>query len=64
MGETLKPGGPAEVLIFFREGMFYPIQGCLGRPLAQQAKENAELNPGTIRVEDVHGNVLWRRYDA
>jgi hypothetical protein len=53
-------GGPNEMMIFFRLEGFYPIQGIRGIPLAQQAAENAELNPGTLRVEDMHGNVLWR----
>ena len=53
-------GSPAEVLIFFREGMFYPVQGVAGVPLADQAAEHAAMNPGTSRVEDTEGNVLWR----
>lgn len=53
-------GGPTEVMIFVREGMFYPVQGVRGVPLPQQAAGHAALNPGTLRVEDIHGNVLWR----
>jgi hypothetical protein len=53
-------GGPAEVMIFFRESMFYSVQGVAGVPLADQAAEHAALNPGTSRVEDTAGNVLWR----
>jgi hypothetical protein len=53
-------GGPAEVMIFFREGMFYPVQGVASVPLADQAAEHAALNPGTSRVEDTEGTVLWR----
>lgn len=53
-------GGPAETLIFFREDGFYPIQGMKGIPLAKQAEDHAVLNPGTLRIEDFDGNVLWR----
>lgn len=58
--QTHQLGGPAELMIFFRKGHFYPIQGVLGIPLTQQARDQAGLNPGTIRVEDVDGNALWR----
>ncbi len=47
-------------LVFFRKEGFYFINAIAGLDLKTQAKDNAELNPGTIRVEDVAGNVLWR----
>lgn len=53
-------GGPDEFMIFFREDLFYSVQGVLGIPLKTQAFDNAILNPGTVRVEDAAGNVLWR----
>ena len=40
---------------FFRRGFFYTIE--LGSDA--QARENAEYNLGTIRVEDVNGNIVW-----
>lgn len=47
------------VAIFFREHegkeIFYPIEDNLKQDWA----EHARLNPGTIRVEDPEGNVLW-----
>lgn len=52
------------MMICFRGGVFYQIQGVLGVQLATQAKDHAALNPGTSRVEDIRGNVLWRRPDA
>lgn len=59
---TIMPlGGPDEVMIFFREGGWYPVQGCLGKPLAAQAADHAGFNPETVRIEDIDGNVLWRR---
>ena len=41
--------------VFFRQGMFYPIQ------LASDAdaRLNAECNPGTIRVERFDGTIIW-----
>jgi hypothetical protein len=57
---TRELGGPDEVMIFVRGGGFYLIQGVQGVPLARQAADHAALNPGTLRVEDVRGNVLWR----
>lgn len=53
-------GGRDEVMIFVRAEGFYPVQGVLGIPLGEQAAEHAAINPGTLRVEDVDGNVLWR----
>ncbi len=55
------------IVLFFRiynnEERFYPIEipdeVLIGRTLKQVASDNAELNPGTIRVEDIEGNVLW-----
>lgn len=49
-----------EVLIFIRKDMFYPITPVKGVSLERQASDNAELNPGTLSVEDKDGNVLWR----
>jgi len=59
MSDVLLLGGPDEVMIFFREDRFYPIQGCLGRSLRDQAADHAKLNPGTLRIEDTKGNLLW-----
>lgn len=47
------------VAIFFREGGFYPIQFWGAKPAAVEAAEHAEMNPGTLRIEDTQGNVLW-----
>lgn len=43
-----------EVFLFFREGMFYPVEIPRDQVLA-----NVELNPGTLKVEDIEGNVVW-----
>jgi len=42
--------------IFFRKEGFYPID----MKDDADAKANAECNPGTLRVEDIHGRVVWR----
>jgi hypothetical protein len=48
-----------EVVLFFREGMFYPVQLSGLKPSAVEAADHAALNPGTLRIEDLSGNVLW-----
>ncbi|MFZ4410995.1 MAG: hypothetical protein ACOYOH_26870 [Paracraurococcus sp.] len=53
-------GGPAEVMIFVRAEGFYPVQGVRGVFLQLQAAQHAALNPGTLRVEDAAGAILWR----
>lgn len=50
-----KPKPELETFIFFREGMFYPVDIPREHVLA-----NVELNPGTLKVEDLQGNVVWR----
>lgn len=50
---------PDEILIFFRKGHFYHVQAVKGIDLKQQAEDHAELNPGTLRIEDKRGTVLW-----
>lgn len=52
---------PHEILVFFRDGRFYSIHAVKGIELKQQAEACALLNPGTTRVEDKDGNVLWVR---
>lgn len=41
-------------VIFFRDEGWYPVE----LDSADIAK-HVELNPGTIRIEDLKGNVLW-----
>jgi hypothetical protein len=50
-------------LVFVRDGGFYtvPCQKRAEQTPEEVAKENAECNLGTLRVEDVHGNVLWQQ---
>lgn len=52
---------PEATMIFVRSEGWYPVMGLRSRPLAEQAAEHAALNPGTLWVEDMRGNVLWRR---
>ncbi len=45
---------PLEPMVFIREDCFYIVD----IPRSQVAA-NAQLNPGTIRVEDAFGATLW-----
>ena len=49
-------------LVFFRKGGFYPLDmpTIPDKTIEEVARDNAECNPGTVRVEDIHGRVLWR----
>lgn len=53
-------GGRREMMIFFRKDGWYPVQGVKDVPLARQAADHASLNPGTLKIEDIDGVVLWR----
>ncbi|HVJ44692.1 MAG TPA: hypothetical protein VM639_24560 [Dongiaceae bacterium] len=44
------------VYIFFRDIGWYPVE----LKDDQDAKAIAECNPGTLRVEDINGRVVWR----
>ncbi len=41
--------------VFFRADGFYPIE----LKDDEDARQNAEINPGTIRVENIDGDVVW-----
>ena len=53
-------------LVFFRQGFFYPMNippmpgDHSGKTIEEIARDNAECNPGTIRVEDINGRILWQ----
>lgn len=44
------------IYVFFRDEGFYPIE----LRDDDDARDNAECNPGTIRVEDHSGRIVWR----
>lgn len=46
-----------QVYIFFRAEGFYPVE-C--RDDAEVLK-HVELNPGTIKVEDTNGRIVWQQ---
>jgi hypothetical protein len=54
---------PLPILLFIREEGFYPIEFPADvwakRTPAEHAEINALNNPGTLRVEDLEGNILW-----
>lgn len=59
---TAKPrtDAPTRPTVFFREGgTFYVINTYEDEGFHELA-EHARLNPGTLRIEDIEGNVLWR----
>jgi len=45
------------IYIFFREDMFYPLSLVND----EDAIVNAECNPGTLKVEDTNGRVVWKK---
>lgn len=49
---------PTRPTVFYRDGSFYVINTYEDEGYAELA-EHARLNPGTTRIEDVAGNVLW-----
>ncbi len=49
---------PTRPTVFFRDGGFYLVNTYEDEGFAELA-EHARLNPGTIRIEDIKGNVLW-----
>ena len=56
MTNAEKLASPKRLVIFFREGGFYPLE----IPEAT-IDDNAKCNPGTLRVEDaVTGEILWQ----
>ena len=49
----------AQTVIFFRKDMFYPVTLSGVVPVAKECADHAALNPGTLRIEDMSGNVIW-----
>lgn len=49
----------AQTVIFFREDIFYPITLSGVVPVAKECADHAAINPGTLRIEDMSGNVIW-----
>jgi hypothetical protein len=45
-----------QVYVFFRSEGWYPIE-CKDD---EDAKNQAETNPGTVKVEDVAGRDVWK----
>jgi hypothetical protein len=43
-------------VIFFRREGWYPVEVSEDEDLGK----HVELNPGTLRIEDIEGRVLWR----
>lgn len=48
-----------ETVLFFRDGFFYPVRLHGVKSTADEVPDHVALNPGTIRVERLNGEVLW-----
>lgn len=49
---------PTRPTVFRRADSFYVINTYENEGYAELA-HHAELNPGTVQIEDLEGNVLW-----
>jgi hypothetical protein len=45
--------------LFFREEGFYPVVFSGTKDPIEEVADHAKLNPGTLRIETVGGEVLW-----
>jgi hypothetical protein len=52
-------GTTGELVLFFREGGFYPVMLSGLKPTADEVPDHVALNPGTTRVETLTGEVIW-----
>lgn len=48
-----------EEVIFFRQDMFYPVTLSGTKPTDDEVADHVALNPGTTRVEDLNGRVIY-----
>lgn len=55
--DTNTGGRASSIYLFVRAESFYPIE----LRDDEDAKANALCNPGTLRVEDVNGCIVWER---
>jgi hypothetical protein len=56
--DMFKPHGET-VTLFRRNGFSYSMQLSGIRSLEIECAEQAQINPGTIRIENEKGNVIW-----
>lgn len=54
-GKPYPPPSEWVARVFVREEGFYTV----GLAADDDLNRHAEMNPGTLRIEDVAGNVLW-----
>jgi hypothetical protein len=54
--DELPDRGPTRMVIFFRDNGWYPLE----LPVSDDLASHAQTNPGTLRIEDADGNILWR----
>jgi len=53
---SLPDRGQTRLVLFFRAEGWYPLE----LPITDDLSAHAEHNPGTLRIEDIDGNILWR----
>jgi hypothetical protein len=47
------------ITIWHRENGWYPVEIPDSMCTEQELEKHAALNPGTLKVEDITGKVLW-----
>lgn len=57
-GHTVAKG--MRTVIFFRAEGWYPIT----LPVGEDLEPHVKCNPGTLRIEDIKGKVLWPKPEA
>lgn len=55
------PGYRNRILIMRTKEGWYPIEASGTKQLKDEAPDHAELNSHILCIEDIEGNVLWRR---
>lgn len=49
------------IVIFHRNDCWYPVEFSSYRVLRKDLEEHVRLNPGTTKVTDGQGKVLWEQ---
>lgn len=54
--EKVSRDADMQLVIFRRAHSWYPLE----LPIDADLAKHAEMNPGTLAIEDAFGNTLWR----
>lgn len=52
---------PPLLMMFVKDGGFYPIESSGKKDLKEEAQDHLDLNDHVEKVQDVYGNVLAER---